>query len=154
MSSPCKLFHCPILSSCPQFVILCCSPCSLNYHRQPEVRVCLCIDLSIFNGPTFPGAGTIVSRFRWARDAVRARCRSMLLKARVHNLESALREIPGDADVSISPLVLHEKSTETSRWPLPGKKKVKKSPKYKMNMLLRVMTAGTQVLLMIVQIQT
>lgn len=52
----------------------------------------------------FPRVGAILCRFRWAADAVRACCHSVLLRARAHDLGSALTAIPGEADVPISPL--------------------------------------------------
>lgn len=63
----------------------------------------LYIDLSIFNGPTLPRVGAISCRFRWASDAVRACCHSALLRARAHDLGRALRAMPREMDMSISP---------------------------------------------------
>lgn len=101
--TPQVLFHYLVLLSCLSSVILCCSPCSLISNRQPEVRVFIYIDLSIFNGPSLPREGAISCRFRWASDAVRACCHSALLRARAHDLGSALRVMPREKDVSISP---------------------------------------------------
>lgn len=49
-----------------------------------------------------PGGGTTSCKFRRASVAVKAVCHSVLLRAREHNLKSALRVFPGDAEVPIS----------------------------------------------------
>lgn len=114
--SPCLFQHCPstpsILSS---FTIwssfltslhffLCSFRCSLGSEETREVSQFLYIDPFIFNGPMFPRVGAILCRFRWAGDAVRACCHSVLLRAKAHDLGSALTAIPGEPDVPISPL--------------------------------------------------
>ncbi len=125
-------------------VILCCSPCSLNQHRQPEVSVFLYIDLSIFNGPIPPRAGTIVRRFRWASDAVRACCHSVLLRERADDLGSALRAFPGGTDMSISPGPTRKTHRELQMVFIGQIFRGKNPPKNNISMLLFVIIAVSQ----------
>lgn len=85
-------------------LFLCCFRCSSGSEETREVSQFLYIDPFIFNGPMFPRVGAILCRFRWAGDAVRACCHSVLLRAKAHDLGSALTAIPGEQDVPISPL--------------------------------------------------
>ena len=125
--APLLVIYCPLLPSLPSFIYLphlllktlqLLSPplffylksplfqrptlapsLALQISTEPDVYAFLCIDLSIFNGPALPGAGTILCMFRWTSDAVRACCHSMLLRARAGDLGSALRVFPGDTDL-------------------------------------------------------
>lgn len=99
LPSPSRPFSSP-LSTFPSAA----SVCSSGSEETREVSQFLYIDPFIFNGPMFPRVGAILCRFRWAGDAVRACCHSVLLRAKAHDLGSALTAIPGEADVPISPL--------------------------------------------------
>lgn len=94
-------------------LFLCCFRCSSGSEETREVSPFLYIDPFIFNGPMFPRVGAILCRFRWAGDAVRACCHSVLLRAKAHDLGSALTAIPGEQDVPISPLSNTEDKLKT-----------------------------------------
>lgn len=76
---------------------------------EPWVSVFLYIDPFIFNGPMFPRVGAILCGFRWAGDAVRPCCHSVLLRAKAHDLGSALTAIPRRCGRVHQPLVPRER---------------------------------------------
>lgn len=100
--APQLLLHCPFCLA--SLLLFFAAPLAL--WAGVDSRRCVCSYVSIYPflmAPPPPRVGAILCGFRCASDAVGACCHSLLLRARAHDLGSALTEIPGETDMSISP---------------------------------------------------